>query len=467
MTETSPWVLWIFIVFFIHFGALNLGYLVLLVIGIADNWRRARELRSTDMDQLATSPLTIPVSVVVPAYNEGETILTTVESILASRFPEFEVIVVDDGSTDSTLELLRHRWDLVDQPMPTETDLDTTAERGTFRSRRDARLRVISQENGGKARALNAGIAAARYRYVVNTDGDGLFAPDALLRMIRPINFDPGRIIGLGVTMRALNSYTVSDARITGFSMAPEWLVRFQMLEYSTVFLANRLGWSALNAVPIVSGGGGIWRRDVLLELGGMSSDLTHEDLDVTLRAHQHFRRGRRPYRIVYLPDPVVWTEVPHTWRGLYLQRKRWQRTVYESIWRQRKMWFNPRYGTVGMLQMPYLILYEAVGPFIELAAYALTIALFVFGLADPVLVASFLVFAAGLTSLVRLASLTADAVFYRDYGVRDVLTLSVAAAFEFWLYRPFLLTARIPAFFEFLRGHRGHERAERMTGSE
>lgn len=464
---TTGIVTWIYAILLVYFVSLHLSYLILFIIGIADNRRRNRELRATDMRAAAASPLTIPVSVLVPAHNEEGSILNTVQSILASDFPEFEVIVVDDGSTDRTFEVLDAEFDLLPEPIMAQPVLPTAPLRQAYVSRRDPRLRVLQQENGGKASALNAALNAARYRYIVQTDADGAFAPDALLRMIRLANIDAARIVGVGVTLRALNGHTSDRGCVGPFGMPPEWLVRFQMLEYSSVFLANRVGWSALNAVPVLSGGAALWRRDALLEIGGMSTETTHEDLDATLRVHEYFRRAGRDYRIIYVPDPVVWTEVPHTWSGLRTQRKRWQRTLYEGVWRQRRMWFNPRYGTVGLLQMPYLLLYEALGPFMELLAWVITAVVLVFGLADPLLAVAFLLLAAGLTSLVRLASLTADAILYHDYSVTDVLRLSAAALLEFWVFRPFLLVARIPAFFEFLRGHTQHERAERSARAQ
>ncbi|MDQ3388963.1 MAG: glycosyltransferase family 2 protein, partial [Gemmatimonadota bacterium] len=222
--------------------------------------------------------------------------------------------------------------------------------------------------------------------------------------------------------------------------------------------------WSALGAVPVLSGGVSAWRKDTLREMGGFTADTTHEDLDTTLRLHERFRRRKQPYRILYLPDPVLWTEVPHTWRGLYMQRKRWQRALYESLWRSRRMLFRPRYGTVGMLLMPYLLIYEAVGPFVEAASYVVTLVLLALGLVETQILLAFLAVAGGLTAGIRLSGLILGLVYYDDRPIQDVLKLSAAALLEYWIYRPFLLLPRIHAFFEFLAGHTAHERALRQT---
>lgn len=450
--------------FLAYFVTLNISYMGLIALGVAANRRRSRERRATNLGRIESSDLTVPVSVIIPAYNEGAALMDTVHSALRMRFPEFEVIVVNDGSTDGTLERLLEAYDLAPRGREMQGRVPTQSVRAVFRSRLDPRLWVIDKENGGKADAANAGLNLMRYRYLLLTDADCIFARDALSRMIRPVNYDPARIVGLGATMRPLNGCDVRDGRVTDCELPPQWLVRFQLMEYASMFLATRLGWSALNAVPVLSGGISLWRKDTLRDMGGFTVTTTHEDLDTTIRIHQHFHAERQDYRIVYLPATVAWTEVPHTWLGIYRQRKRWQRAIFESVWRGRRMWFNPRYGTVGVILMPYLLLYEALGPIVELTSWVLTLALLALGIVDPLLLLAFLVTAAGLTAATRLAALVIDLVFYRDRTVGELLRLSATGFMEFWVYRPYLLVARVHALAEFLAGHRGHERAERQS---
>lgn len=447
-----------------YFVTLQVSYMVLLGTGVVANRRRAAEYRVTDVDRIAASELTVPLSVLIPAYNERHSLLATVRSVLDARFPELEVIVIDDGSTDGTLELVRRAFDLVPHHREPRGDLPTAAVRRVYRSRTEPRLWVVHKENGGKGDAANAGLNMAVYRFVVLTDGDGVFEADGLLRIIRLINFAPGRIIGLGGTLRPLNGCEVRNGIAGPCTLPHRWVERFQLLEYTSAFLGSRLGWSALNAVPVLSGGMSAWRRDALETVGGFSSTTTHEDLDTTLRLHHHFRGEKLDYHIAYVPDTVARTEVPHTWRGLYAQRKRWQRAVFESVWRERSMILNPRYGTVGMLLMPHLLIYDALGPFIELISYVLTIVLLVLGVVDPGLLVAFLLTAAGLVATMRLAALLLDLTYYEDRSKMDIARLGVTALFEYWWYRPFLVVARTHAFIEFVRGHRGHERAQRRA---
>jgi cellulose synthase/poly-beta-1,6-N-acetylglucosamine synthase-like glycosyltransferase len=462
---TTFWLI-IWGIFLAHFLSVNLVYLTLLVVGVTGNRRRARQVRNSELHRVARSPLTIPVSVVMPAHNEEDGIEDAVRSVLRSDFPELEVIVVDDGSEDATLDRLWKAFDLevVDRFYP--KPLETRRVRLTYRSRSHPNLWVLEKAQGGKADACNAGINFARYRYVLTTDADCVFHPEAILRTMQPVNFDPGHIVGIGGNLRVMNGLTVRHGRVTGTALPDRLPARFQVLEYATAFLTNRLGWSELNAMHVLSGAFSVWRRDTLLELGGFTSDTTHEDIELTMRVHAHFSERGQDYRMVSLPDPVIWTEVPETWKGLYIQRKRWQRVLFEVVWRYRRMWFNPRYGTMGTLGMPYLLIYEAFGPFIEVAAYILTIVLFALGLVSLELLLVFLALSFGLNALVRIGSLILDMRYHGDNDGRrsipELLGLCGLAVIEYLVYRPVILAARVVSFFEFLKGHRGWERVER-----
>lgn len=450
-----------------YFVTLQVAYFALLALGVVGNRRRSAALRATDAERVRRSELTVPLSVVIPAFNEAGSVLDTIRSALASDFPEFEVILVDDGSTDDTIERLDRVWHLVPRARPPRGRLPTAPVRQVYRSRIEPRLWVVEKENGGKADAANAGVNVAHYRYVVLTDADGVYAPDGLARMVQPINADPGGIVGLGATIGVLNGCELVEGRVLAERVPDSWIARFQLLEYSSAFVANRVGWSELNAVPVLSGGVSCWRKDAIEELGGFARDTTHEDLETTIRLHRRFREAGRPYRIVYIPDTVLWTEVPHTWRGLYRQRKRWQRALFETVWLNRDMIFDPRYGTVGVLLMPYLLLYEALGPFVELAAYLITAVVLVLGLVDASILIAFLLTAAGLVTALRLAGLVTELVWHEARPLGDVARLGVTALLEYWVYRPFLAVARLHAFVEFARGHRGHERAHRQQRPE
>jgi cellulose synthase/poly-beta-1,6-N-acetylglucosamine synthase-like glycosyltransferase len=452
---------WIFVLFVAQFLAVNLISFALLAISVASGRRRAREARVADFDAIAHSPLSVPVSVVIPAFNEELGLVDTVHSVLASVHPELEVVVVNDGSTDGMLERARAEFALEPHEVFYPQPLETRTVRRVYRSARFPNLWVLDKENGGKADACNAGINFARFRYVLLTDGDCVFHPEALLRVTRVLNEDPGRIVAVGGQVRVLNGMRVRDGRIVARGLPRHLVSCFQVVEYIGAFLGNRLGWSTLNGIPVLSGAFSVWRRDVLVEHGGMSRETTHEDIEMTLRVHASFRRRRVPYRIVSLPDPIVYTEVPFRWGDLYRQRKRWQRVVYEVCWLHRRTWFNPRYGVFGALTMPYLLLYEALGPFVEAGAWLFVALLALLGSLDADLLL-FLAVSCGLTAIARTLALFVDLYFFESYPLRFLLTLSLLAFLEQLVYRPVTVVARMMAFGEFLAGHKSWHRVER-----
>ncbi|HVS29316.1 MAG TPA: glycosyltransferase [Solirubrobacteraceae bacterium] len=449
-----------------YFLVLNVGAIWFIWLSLGENRRRRRQAYYTDFARLAGSDATPALSVIVPAYNEQAVIRDTVLSVLASHHPRFEVLVVNDGSTDGTLELLRQSFELeirdvfYPQPVPTQRV------RNVYRSRTHPDLWVVDKVNGGKADACNAGLNIASHPYVLNTDADCLFEPDTLVEVLRAVDFDPRRVVGIGGQLRPSNGLRVSDGRIVESRLPSSIVSRFQVIEYMSAFLMHRLAWSRLNAVPVVSGGFGVWRRETVIALDGFATDVTHEDIDLTLRAHQHFLRGRIPYEIVVVPGATIWTQVPGSWRDLRTQRKRWQRIVLEVLWKYRGMIFNPRYGVVGMLTMPYLLLYEGLGPVVEAFSYLLVAFLAITGLLSVKFLLAFLVFSVGTSAAVRLAGVLLDAVFFDTYGRADVARLSLLALLEPLIFRPALLWPRLYAFYEFVSGHKVHETLTRVPVS-
>ena len=449
-----------------YFLVLNLGTVGFVLIAISENRRRYRQAQYTDLERLIQSDATIAVSVIVPAYNEEAVIRDTVLSVLESRHPQFEVIVVNDGSTDRTLDVLDQSFQLELRDVFYPQPVTTARVRNIYRSLSHPNLCVVDKENGGEADACNAGVNIAYHPYILHTDADCIFEPDTLVRVVRAVNFDPRGIIGIGGQLRPSNGLEIEDGRIVGSRLPRSIVACFQVLEYLSAFMMHRLAWSRLNAVPVVAGGFGLWRKDAVMQLGGYATDVTHEDIELTINAHRQFRRAHVPYEIVIVPDATIWTQVPSTWGGIRTQRKRWQRIVLEVLWKYRSMLFNPRYGRVGMLTMPYLLLYEGLGPFVEAFSYAFIGLLAVLGILNLEFLLLFLAFSVGLSAAIRLASLLIDVLFFDTYDRRSVAYLGLLALIEPLIYRPALLLPRIHAFYEFLTGHKAHETSVREPSS-
>jgi cellulose synthase/poly-beta-1,6-N-acetylglucosamine synthase-like glycosyltransferase len=438
-------------------------FAITAVLAAREQRRRAGEARLDDVDTLRASPFTIPVSVIVPAYNEAICILPVVRSLLALDYPEYEVIVVDDGSTDGTVARLRGAFALEATGTFYRDTLAAAAIQHIYRSRRDSRLVVASKANGGKADALNCGINLARYRYVCCVDADTMYRPEALLRGMRLVVDDPARVIG--VTSRVeVGARPERLARAGGRRARIDraLLMVFQGFDYLRAFINVRQAWSRANYMLCASGAFAIWRRDVLLELGGFSPRFTCEDIEFTFRVHERFRAAGIPYRIHALADAVGITEGPTTVGGLVRQRSRWQRVVIETIWHYRRMLGNRRYGTVGLIGMPYYVFGEVLAPVFQLAAL----------LAIPMALAGGVLRWGELASMLAIVSLglaifTGIAILLHDqagrpFAPRDLAYLMLLAPVDLLVYRPIILYAQWKGTIDFMRGERGWNKADR-----
>ena len=352
-----------------YFAVLNVIYTLLLVLG----WRAistyVRRRRLIDYDEIARSPLTMPISMVVPAYNEGPVIVDSVRALLGARYPTLEVVVVSDGSTDDTLDALIREFSLVPATRVPVASLATAEIQRILVCPDDDRLVVIDKANGGKADAINAALCYARYPLFCTIDADTLIEDDALLRLVRPFQVEPDTVACGGI-VRVVNGCTVEGSRVVDVHMPRRLIENVQVVEYLRAFLAGRTGWAKLGALLIISGAFGVFRRDLAVACGGYDTTTVGEDAEFVVRLHRYCRDNEIPYRVSFLADPVCWTEVPRSFRVLCRQRNRWHRGLLETLSRHRGMIGRPRYGIVGLLGMPYFALFEALGPLVETLGY-------------------------------------------------------------------------------------------------
>ncbi|MGQ7294812.1 glycosyltransferase family 2 protein [Quadrisphaera sp. KR29] len=437
--------------------AINTSYLALIGLAGADMGRYLRRQGFRGVEDASASPMAQSVSVVVPAFDEEASVVVSVSAMLALRHPRHEVVVVDDGSTDATFALLREEFDLVEVPrrLPGEVPV-----RGAVRSVHVPRggrtpLVVVRKDNGGRADAVNAGIDAARHELVCITDADSVLDPDALLTVSRPFADDPERVVATGGAVRAVNGSTLVGGRVADVRMPRGWTARFQVVEYLRAFCVGRAGWSRLASLILVSGAFGMYRRDVLVELGGLDPTCIGEDLELTLRLHRHMREAGREHRVVFVPEPASWTEVPATRAVLARQRRRWQRGLAESLWRHRAMVGNPRYGRIGLLALPYYVLFELVAPVIELVGVVLTPLAVAFGLLPWKAALLLMVLCYGYAVMVTVAALLVEELsFHRSQRWRDLARGLAAAVLENVGHRQLTALWRVQGLWSLLRGH-------------
>ncbi len=444
------------------------SYIFLMVLGLIETRRRRRERALDDVDQLARSRFGPGVSVIVPAYNESVGLSDAVRSLLAIDYPSFEVIVVNDGSTDDTIARLIDDLELVPVEASPRDVVETAAVVGFYRSSTDRRILVVDKLNGGKADALNAGLNHCRFRYVCAVDADMVFARNALTRAMREIAQDPEVVVGLtSYYENARNplSSLPDGVHFTGPETTP--LFAFQTFDYLRAFFNNRMGWARLNFMLCAAGAFQVWRRDLVEELGGWSRDFTCEDIEFTFRVHRTLKERGFRYRIACLPDCVGVTEGPDSLRKLVSQRERWQRVILETCWANRRMTLNPRYGTVGMLGMPYYFFSEILAPVFETLAVATLVTGVATGRVDwSEFAALTLAITVGNCILTTGALLMLD-LESRAYRLSSIARLLLLMPLEMVLYRPFMAWARVKGTWRYLRGDKGWHKFERNVRME
>ena len=438
-------------------------YVSLTLIGAFESVVRRHESSTQDYEGMAASRFTIPVSIVVPAYNEERVIADTTRSMLELDYPEHEVIVVNDGSTDGTLAALVEAFDLEPYEAFVRRVFPHREVRAMYRCAEHPNLVVVDKVNGGKADALNAALNLSRYRYVCGVDADTWFDRKALLKGMRLALQDPARVIGVTSHMTTARKPEEAMSAPPGRRrIDPHPLMAYQHLDFLRAFFNNRTAWSRGNYMLCSPGAFAIWRRDVLEEVGGYSQTFTCEDIELTFRVHEKYLREGRDYRILCLTDNVATTEGPDTVGKLVSQRERWQRVIDETVWHYRRMWFRRRYGAVGLVGTPFYLLTEVLAPAFELLGLVALVGAIALGLFQP-LTFAVLVAAIAFTN----AALTASAIYFEDmqsrsYRKRDLLVLLLLTPLDFVLYRPIILWARLKGSWGFLRGDKSWNKFER-----
>jgi cellulose synthase/poly-beta-1,6-N-acetylglucosamine synthase-like glycosyltransferase len=443
------------LIILVYFLVLNSFYALLLILSIPEIWEQMRLAEDDDFQRLMQSDALPPITILVPAYNESATVEASVTAILTLEYRNYEVVVVNDGSKDDTLERLRQAFDLYEVPRVYPETVPTKPLRAVYRSRSRTRLTVLDKDNGGKADSLNAAINASRWPLVIAVDADTLIEPDALLRLTRP--FLLGRqVAAVGGTVRVVNSCTVKDGRVVDARVPHRFLPGVQVVEYLRAFLFGRLGWNRLGGNLIISGAFGLFRKDYLLAIGGYRGDSIVEDFDLVVRLHRYLRRAGIAYQMPFIPDPVGWTEVPETGKVLGRQRERWHRGLIAAIWQYKGMLLNPRYGRVGLVAMPFYCFGEMLAPLVEVLGYVITVVGAALGIVNVPFALLFVLVAWGYGMLLSLWAVVLEEVSFRRYRRSgDLARLLLYATLENFGYRQRTVWWRLRAFFR-LRSRRG-----------
>ena len=394
-----------------------------------------------------------PVSLLVPTYNEEVGVVDTVYSLLNLRYPQTEIIIINDGSTDRTLETVIEHFRMKSVEKIIHTQIPTMQIRKIYRSEVYMNCILIDKVNGGKADALNVGINVSSYPYFCSIDGDSILDEKSLLRVMKPIILSEGEVVAAGGNIRIANGAKVKLGSIYANDLPNDYLVIMQMIEYLRAFLMGRIAFSKFNLILIISGAFSVFSKKWAIEAGGYTTKTIGEDMELVVHIHRLIKERKEDKRIEFVPDPVCWTEAPQTLEVLRNQRRRWQQGMVESLWKHKRMTMNPKYGLIGMISFPYFWIVECLGPLIELAGYIyIVIAFFLGNIYYEVALLLLLLF------IIYGVIFSVASVLFEAWGMntypkkRELLRLIFLGLTEIFWFHPLTLLWRFEGLIRFLR---------------
>lgn len=465
---------------FIYGCTMLFMYALLAFLSLRGIIRFQRKNSYVDYTKMLQSPLAPGISIIAPAFNEGVTIISNVRSLLTLNYPRFEVIIVNDGSTDDTLTKLINEFQLQEVDFAYHERIKSQPVKRLFKSSNSAydKLVVIDKVNGkSKADASNAGINAAAYDYFLCTDVDCIIEKDTLLRMIKPfmdeehnkirevgepcpecgyihIVEDSTRVIATGATLRLANSCEIDEGVITRVRPPEKWLPRFQEMEYLRAYVLGKMGWSVINCVPNVSGGLGLFDKEIAIKAGGYDSKSFAEDMDIVTRMCTYMIDNKLKYAIRYIPTTQCWTEGPPNMKVFGRQRTRWGRGLAEIITIHRKVIFNPHYRQLGMVVLPYNLLFEFLAPIVEVTGIFYYIYLIITNNINWPNALILLAFVYFYSVMITTLAILWDQITYKHYKTwKEVIGLALMAFLEPFVYHPLIVFFALKGYFNFMTG--------------
>lgn len=442
---------------FWYYLATNLAYLAMLIIALKTSARHQRRLESHRLSWFKDAPMTPPITVIVPAHNEEAFIRVSIRNLLTLDYPELEIIVVNDGSQDRTLEELCDEFRLRRVRAVYVPVTKCATVHSLYRSDVHSNLLVIDKKAAGsKADGINAGLNAATSPYVCVVDADSVLERDALLRIMVPMLEDPKRVVAVGGIVRVLNGSELAKGQLQRVRLPRKSIEAIQVIEYLRAFLIGREAWAQGNMLTVISGAFGVFRTDVVRAVGGYRASSIGEDMDLVARLHRHLREKGAEYEIRFVPDPMCWTEAPSDLRSLARQRARWQKGLLDVLWPNRDMLFRPRYGRIGCFALPYLWLFELFAPILETVGLVTILLAAALGMLSREFFLQFLIFGYAFATVISIGSVLQEEITYKRYNDwKDVVRLVSYCFFEHFPYRQLHMIWRLQGLWQYLRGDR------------
>ena len=401
-----------------------------------------------DLSKVMASPLAPGITIIAPAYNEGLTIVENIRSLLSLQYVNYEVMVVNDGSKDDTLQKMIDAYDLEKIDRKIDPDWRSKPIRGIYKSRQRSfsKLTVIDKENGGKSDALNTGIQLSEMKYVGCIDVDCLLLPDALLHVVKSFfQRTKKKVIAVGGVIRIANSCKISGGKLEEIRLPKNWLAKFQLLEYTRSFLLGRMAWGRIDSLLIISGAFGFFDRQIALAVGGYDTGTVGEDMEIVFRMRRYMHERNIPYTVEYIPDPLCWTEVPESTKILVNQRDRWARGNLETLYTHKDMFFNPKFGRLGMLSYPYWFFYEWLAPLLEFFGFFTIILFYFLGIINWEFFIAITLTVYTFSVMFSFYAILWDVYSYNQYKkTKDILLLMFCAIIEPLVFHPIVVWSAV-----------------------
>ncbi|MGB4398473.1 MAG: sulfatase-like hydrolase/transferase [Daejeonella sp.] len=443
-------------IFLIYAIILMCGYIFIGLYSRGELKKYLLKNSFTNYRLLASSPEAPAITIIAPAYNEAANIVENARSLLSIFYNSLEVIIVNDGSKDNSMELLTGAYDLYKANFYVNEQIKTKEIRGVYKSKNPIynKLIVVDKVNGGKADALNVGINISSYDYIVCIDVDCILEQDSILKLVKPfLETGDKRVIAAGGVVRIVNGCQVTDGRLVKVRLPDEALPRMQTLEYIRAFLLGRMAWSRLSGLLLISGAFGAFDKEIVIKCGGYDHGTVGEDMELLVRMRRYMQEQKLPYSVAFIPDPLCWTEAPASDQILSRQRNRWMRGTIETLYKHRVMFLNPRYGVIGMLSFPYWFLFEMMAPLVEFGGMIYFTVCAIFGLVDYTYFLSLLFFVYSFGVLYSLFAILMEVRSYNQYtSPKDMRGLIRTAFTEPFVTHPMGVWAAVRGTIDLIR---------------
>ena len=446
----------VFYYFFLIFTFLIIsGYVILAFFSGKETSDYIKKNSFLQYKDLLSSNLAPSISIIAPAYNESLNIIENVRSLLSIHYVNFNVIIVNDGSKDDSLEKLIKAYNLEKVEYLIDQKIDTQPLRhGVFKSLNPAfdKLIVVDKENGGKADALNVGINFSKNKYIACIDVDCLLLKDSLQKMIKPfLEYTDAKVIASGGVIRIANSCKIEDGKLLEINFPKKWIERAQILEYLRAFLLGRMAWARLNGLLVISGAFGIFDKEIAVKVGGYDTKTVGEDMEIVVRMRKYMEETKQKYKVAYIPDPLCWTEAPDNYKIFTSQRNRWTRGTIETLKMHKNIGLNPKYGILGMLSFPYWFIFERMAPIVEVLGMIYFILLVIFRDLNWFFVLGFFLSAYLFSLIFSFVAIFSEEFTYHQYKKKGTGRDIVFTIFlEPLILHPFVLYAAIKGNFDY-----------------